>query len=195
MARVLRSVILASASPRRRRLLRALGIRCRVIVPRVGESARHGRNPAALVRRNALAKARAVAAVQRSGFVIGADTIVWCGGRLFGKPATWRQAHAQLRRLNGRAHAVYTGLAVVDARTRRALATSTRARVLFRRLSPACQARYLRRIHPLDKAGAYAIQRDGELIVDRIDGCLSTVVGLPVPALERLLRRWGYRLP
>ncbi len=193
--RVLRDVILASASPRRRRLLRSLGVRCRVIQPRVDESSQHGGRPGLLVRRNALAKARAVAARERRGIVIGADTVVWCGGRLLGKPAHWAQARAQLRLLAGRDHAVYTGLAVVDAATGRALSSTTRARVRFRRLSPRCQARYLRRIHPLDKAGAYAIQRHGEMIVDRIDGCFSTVVGLPVPALERLLRRWGRRLP
>lgn len=193
--RVLRSVILASGSPRRRRLLRSLGVRCRVLVPRVGESSRHGRNPAALARRNALAKARAVASTQRRGMIIGADTVVWRGGRLFGKPATRAQARAQLRALSGRAHLVYTGVALVDGRTGQALTAVAKARVLLRRLSSACQARYLRRIHPLDKAGAYAIQRFGEMIIDRIDGCLSTVVGLPVPALERLLRRRGWRLP
>lgn len=193
--RVLRTVILASASPRRRRLLRSLGVRCRVIVPRVQESARHGREPAALVRRNALAKARAVAATHPHAVIIGADTIVWRRGRLFGKPGSWAQARAQLRSLSGNPHLVYTGLALVDGRNGRACTAVSTARVLFRRLSPACQERYLRRIHPLDKAGSYAIQRDGAMIIDRIEGCLSTVVGLPVPALERLLRCCGRRLP
>ena len=193
--RVLRSVILASGSPRRRRLLRSLGVRCQVITPCIQESRTHGGAPAALVRRNALAKARAVAATQRDGIVIGADTIVWCRGRVIGKPATWRRAQAQLRQLSGQTHWVHTGVALVHAKTGQTLVAATRARVLFRTLSPACQTRYLRCSHPLDKAGAYAIQRDGAVIVDRIDGCLSTVVGLPVPALERLLRRWSWRLP
>ena len=192
--RTLRSLVLASSSPRRRAILRALGVRCRVVAPCVDESSAHRGRPDALVRRNALVKARAVAAAVSSGLVLGADTIVWCDGRVLGKPNAWAQVRVQWRRLNGRTHWVYTGLALVDASGRSATAVE-RTRVRFRRVSPACLRRYWRRIRPLDKAGAYAIQRQGELIIDRVDGCLSTVVGLSVPLLERLLRRWRYRLP
>ena len=140
--------------------------------------------------RNAYGKAlNAHVPAGASGIVIGADTFLYFQGRIIGKPRNLAQARRFLRELSGRSHWVYTGLClrcVPEGPIRRSYA---KTKVTFRPLREAFIRAFLSRIHPLDKAGAYAIQRDRGALIARIDGSLSNVIGLPIELLRRELRR------
>lgn len=188
-----RRVILASASPRRRALLTSLGVRHRVVVPRVEEADHNSLPPAALVKHNAQLKAKAVADKVAGGIVLGADTIVVLGGRIFGKPRNAQAAAHMLRQLGGRTHTVYTGVCLLDPRRHRRFVAVSTTRVTLRRLSSAAIRRYLRGAAPWDKAGAYAVQEWDHMVVDDIRGSLSNVIGLPLHLVEEGLRQLGAR--
>jgi septum formation protein len=182
-------LVLASASPRRRALFRQIGLRFRVVPSSVDERLSRKQSPARNARRIALEKATDVASGMRRGLVVGADTIVVLGKSILGKPKNRRDAARMLRRLSGRSHVVFTGIALVDALTGRAVTDVVRTRVQFRRLSDAEIADYVRSGSPLDKAGAYGIQDDfGAVFVESIDGCFYNVVGFP---LVRFYQRLG----
>jgi len=186
-------LILASRSPRRRQLLAHLGLPFRVVIPAVEEElapAATGR-PEELAEALALAKAEAVAGEQGEGIVIAADTIVVDGDTILGKPADSSEAAAMLRRLRGKTHRVITGLAVVDAGSGQRAASHVVTAVRMRPYSDAEIAAYVARGDPLDKAGAYAIQDQQFHPVAAYDGCYCNVVGLPLKALDILLRRAG----
>lgn len=174
-------LVLASASPRRRVLLRQIGLRFTVVPSTVREQLRRSESPRQNARRIALEKASDVASRKRRGIVVGADTIVVLGSSILGKPRNGREAKRMLRRLSGRSHVVYTGFALVDASSGQALTDVVRTRVQFRRLSTKEIADYVRSGSPLDKAGAYGIQDDfGAVFVESIDGCFYNVVGFPL---------------
>ncbi|MBL9127466.1 MAG: septum formation protein Maf [Verrucomicrobiales bacterium] len=193
-------LILASGSPRRRELLATLGIPFRVEIASVPElSARHTSYlaPREICLANAAAKARAVARRFPHDLVLGADTEVALGARVFGKPRSRREAASFLGDLSGATHHVITAVCLVGAARRFRLSFTDTTRVTFHPLSARQIARYLDSIQPLDKAGAYAIQENGAWIVERIDGSLSNVVGLPLAslrdALARTFRAWNSR--
>lgn len=184
-------LVLASSSPRRRTLLRRLGAPFSVAVPDVDERALPGETPRAHVRRLAAAKARAVARHLRTGVVIGSDTVVAVDGEILGKPKGPRDAERMLARLAGRTHEVWSGVAVVRAGGGRPRTTVVRTRVTMKPLDRATIRRYVETGEPLDKAGGYAIQGRARRFVERVDGDLTNVVGLPLEALARLLAAWG----
>lgn len=180
--------ILASQSERRRFLLHKSGYRIRVI-PAEGVVERHDlHRPSAVVMHNAQLKARVIAEQLPRGVVIGADTIVYRRGVVYGKPRSMRDAARMIAELQGKAHYVYTGVCLIDAATGREHVFYDRTTVYFKRLSSEEIAAYLRRIQPLDKAGAYAIQQHGDMIVRRIDGSLSNVIGFPMEMFAREVR-------
>lgn len=188
------SLILASRSPRRRRLLRQIGFHVRVIPSGIEETVQPGHSPVQYVRSISLQKAEEVAGRLRRGIVVGADTEVVYRGRIFGKPSSAADARRMLRELSGRTHTVHTGVAIVDARTHRARTFVESTRVTFRRLSREEIAAYVATGSPMDKAGAYGIQDDlGAVFIERVEGCFTTVVGFPLARfhreLERFLRR------
>lgn len=196
-------LILASASPRRRDLLRAIGLDPRVEPAEVDETPDPGEDPSELVLRLAVAKARAVAgapagAGQPSGdrIVIGADTVIDCDGEVLGKPVDRADARRMLEQLSGRSHVVATGVAVVGWCRGRSVEASAidRSRVTFRALSAAEIEWYLDSGEPMGKAGAYAIQGLGSLLVERLEGSYHGVVGLPLVVLDRLLGEVGVSL-
>jgi septum formation protein len=141
--------------------------------------------------RLARAKAEDVAARVERGLILGADTIVVCEGFRFGKPRDGAEAQDMLLRLAGRTHQVITGVAVVEAGTGRAEVDAATTAVRLRAFDTAEAAAYVATGEPLDKAGAYAIQGRGALLVEGIEGDYSNVVGLPLPTLVMLLRRFG----
>ena len=180
-------LILASASPRRRQLLEMLGIEHRVVPPDVDETRRDGEDPAGYVLRLAEEKARVVAAREPGGLVLAADTTVVLGPELFGKPATPAEAADMLRRLAGRTHQVYTGVALTAGdRIESALDVSD---VTFRALDAAAIAGYVATGEPMDKAGAYAIQGKGAALIEGIRGDFFGVMGLPLRLVLDLLAR------
>ena len=191
-----REIILASASLRRAALLRQIGLAFRIQPSRLHEEGgrmEKGHEAAeAVACRLARAKAEDVAAQLERGLIIGADTIVICEGILLGKPRDGDEARDMLLRLGGRTHQVITGVAVVEAETGRAEVEAAVTAVRMRAIAAAEAASYAATGEPLDKAGAYAIQGRGALLVEWIEGDYSNVVGLPLPTLARLLRRFHF---
>ena len=172
-------LVLASRSPRRRAILEQLGIPFLAVAPDV-EELEEGR-PAELVVENALRKARAV----EGDPVLGVDTEVVAGGRVYGKPCDAAEARAMLHQLAGREHEVMSGVALrAGGGERTALAVT---RVRFRELDEHTIEWYLSRGEWGDCAGGYAIQGKGAALVEQIEGDYWNVVGLPVPALLRLV--------
>lgn len=186
-----RFVYLASGSPRRRELLGQLGLECRVVSAPVDETARPGESAPDLVTRLALAKARAARALglAPAAPVVAADTAVALGGAIFGKPADQTDAARMLGLLAGRAHEVYTAVAVADDRGERV--ELSRSEVLFRAIGAAEIAAYWRTGEPADKAGGYAIQGLGAIFVAGLVGSYSGVMGLPLFETARLLAAAG----
>ena len=139
----------------------------------------------------ALRKARAVAASQRAGLVLAADTIVVIDGRALGKPADAADARAMLRALRGRTHEVMTGVVVLDAATGRHAAETVVSRVTMAAYPDAAIEAYVAAGEPLDKAGAYAVQGIGAMFIDSVHGSYTNVVGLPLALLYQMLKRAG----
>jgi septum formation protein len=184
-------IILASNSPRRRELLAQIGLTFTVAPADVDERLHPGEAPKDYAERLARDKARAAAERAREGIVIAADTIVVVGGTVLGKPANAEDARRMLKELSGREHEVVTALAVMDAATGRSSVRTSITRVWFRTLAEREIDAYVATREPLDKAGAYGIQERGALLVDRIEGCYSNVVGLPLSLLGEMLRNFG----
>lgn len=179
-------LILASQSPRRRELLAREGVEFRIVVKDVEEEHDASLPPEELCARNAAAKASAVAQEYPEQIVIGADTLVFIDGRPLGKPADAAEAVRMLSTLQGRTHCVCTAVAVfMPGGERRDFAE--KSYVTFRTLSPDAIAHYMALVHVLDKAGAYAIQEHGEMIIEKIEGDYDNIVGLPVTRLLRVL--------
>jgi septum formation protein len=184
-------LVLASASPRRARILRGLGVSFRILVSHEDESVRPGEEGAAAVERLARAKALAVARDETLP-VLAADTEVLCDGHVLGKPADEQDAVAMLRRLQGRAHEVVTGVCVVAGGVARS--GVERSVVRFAPMSERELAWYAATGEPLDKAGAYHVDGKGALFVEAVEGSPSNVAGLPVRLLLRLVREAGLDL-
>jgi len=184
-------LVLASASARRARILRALGVPFRVVVSNEDETLRPGEDGPAAVERLARAKALAVAGHEALP-VLAADTEVLCDGHILGKPADEADAVAMLRRLAGRAHEVVTGVCVVSGGVARS--GVERSRVLFAPMSEAEISWYAATGEPLDKAGGYHVDGRGALFVETVEGSPSNVAGLPVRLLLRLVREAGLEL-
>jgi len=182
---------LASASPRRRELLAAAGIVCEVCPADADEALLPGEAPAVAVVRLARLKALAVSPRFPDRVVLGADTLVVVDGEALGKPRDLAEARDMLQRLAGRPHEVLTGVCLYRATPADEDAWYTRTVVRFHSLDAAAIEEYLRRVHVLDKAGAYAIQEHGERIVAGIDGPFSNVVGLPVEEVTARLRQFS----
>lgn len=188
------AIILASGSPRRRRFLEELGLDFTVLVADVDEAVRAGESPLAFVSRLALEKAAAIAVACPGAWVIGADTVVVSGDEIIGKPAGPEDALAMLTRLAGRTHEVWTGFAILrDGST--AVSRAVRTEVTFVAAVAEVLAAYVASGEPLDKAGAYGIQGRGGLLVERIDGSYSNVVGLPMAELVEELLNLGAIAP
>ena len=184
-------LILASASPRRSELLSGLGLEFSIVKGTVPEITPEHLTPAETAEVNAYRKARAAAKQNPDSLVLGADTVVSLGTAVFGKPADMADAEQTLARLQGRTHQVITGVCLIHLRAHRQRLFAVTTTVTFRTLHAGQIRRYLSRTHPLDKAGGYAIQEEGDLIVKGISGSFSNVVGLPVERLREELLRWG----
>lgn len=181
------SVILASASPRRRELLTSAGISFEVDVADVDETHKPGEPAEAYVRRVALSKARTVASRHPEKLVLGADTVVVVDGAVLGKPQDDADAVRMLTSLSGRAHQVLTAVALVGPG--QVLETVEETLVWMQALAPDDIAAYVASGEPRDKAGAYGIQGRASRFIPKIEGSYTNVVGLPVAAVADLLRR------
>jgi MAF protein len=188
-------LILASASPRRRQFLQELGLTVQVIVANIDETPQPGEAPAALVERLAISKSRAVASRLTStnapSLIVAADTVVALDSLVLGKPADARAATAMLQQLRNRLHQVYSGVAVLDATSGLERSKVNTTHVWMRNYSDVEINSYVASGDPLDKAGAYAIQHREFDPAQTLDGCLSSVMGLPLGDLYDLLASSG----
>jgi septum formation protein len=177
-------------------LLERLHIPFETARPEVDETPLPGESPAATANRLALEKALAVAARFGDALVIGSDQVAHIGDEIFGKPGTVERAHAQLRRMSGETVIFHTALAVVNTRSGERLTDSVPTEVRFRRLSEAEIVRYVDKEMPLDCAGSAKSEGLGVTLLDALSGDDPTaLVGLPLIALSRMLRRQGIELP
>jgi septum formation protein len=184
------TLILASASPRRSQLLQQLNLEFKVIASDVPEIHHDQLTALEAAQINAYRKARAVAKKFPDALVLGADTLVYLDGVLFGKPASLEDAYGMLERLQGQTHQVVTAICLLHLRERRQKIFAEVSAVTFLPLDAVGIRRYLNRVNPLDKAGAYAIQEEGDLIVKKVAGSYTNVVGLPVERLRMELQSW-----
>lgn len=182
-------LILASSSPRRTDLLRVVGIPFRVVAPRTEEEPAPGESPRRFVRRAARGKGEEVAGRYADSFVLAADTIVVASGRILGKPKSPADGVRMLSLLAGREHLVHTAVCLLRARDGYREEGIETTRVAFRELSRREIAAYIRTGEPDDKAGAYAAQGAGNLLIDRIVGSYTNVVGLPMTRVVEMLLR------
>jgi septum formation protein len=192
-----RRIILASQSPRRVDLLGNLGLQFEVIPSEIDESTQL-EDPAGVVEHLAREKAETVRKQLGSDagdtLIIGADTIVVLGKDILGKPSSREDAYQTLIRMSGRCHKVYTGVALIDCTTGVTRTAHEVSTVYFRSLDSAEVRAYCRTNEPMDKAGSYALQGTASAFVQRIEGCYSNVIGLPVPLVVELLRSMGVRV-
>ena len=186
------SLILASASPRRRELIAYTGLPFEAYSADA-EEIKSG-EPRALVMENARRKAHAAAKAYPGRMVLSADTVVYLDGRVLGKPKDETEARDMLRRLSGNTHTVYTGVCVIGEDGRE-FADADASRVEFVPLSEEAIAWYIATEEPMDKAGAYAVQGRAGMFVRRIEGSYSNVIGLPMALVRDMLKAAGAELP
>lgn len=185
-------IYLASTSPRRRQILRQLGIKFRSLRPRFVEPAiKTSSQPRRFAITCAFFKALSVLPERKiaSGLLIGMDTIVVLKNRILGKPSTLSEARRMLKTLSGKRHYVITGVAVIKLPEMKIVTGAESTLITFRTTSQKEIDEYLSTPEPLDKAGSYAIQGRGALFIKKIDGCYLNVIGLPVPLIFKLLNQ------
>ncbi|MDE0838086.1 MAG: Maf family protein [Kiritimatiellae bacterium] len=184
-------LVLASASPRRVKLLSDAGYTFVQQAAHVSEAQPGTAAPTTLCLKNAQRKAHAVAETRPDALVLGVDTIVVLDNDVLGKPADRTQAHAYLTRLQGRTHQVLSGVTLLRHVTQTECTFVTSSDVIFKTLTPSIIDAYLDRIEYSDKAGGYAAQDHGDMIITKINGSYSNVVGLPIERLAQELQRFS----
>ena len=184
--------ILASKSPRRRRLLTQLGFEFGIMPAEIDEDDIDINDPAEFVTSLALAKAETIAAkLDEKAVILGSDTTVVIDGKMINKPADKDEAFRMLKTLSGRTHTVYTGIALVESVSGRFVTDLQKTDVHFRELDDDEIKAYIDTGSPMDKAGAYGIQDDfGAVFVDNIEGCYYNIVGLPLELFYRKLKEF-----
>jgi len=190
----MRNIYLASASGARKRLFALFGLKFKVLSSKVKERRRRGNlTYAALVKINALEKAREAAGRVRGGIIIAADTIAVQDRRIFGKPKDLKQARAMLKRLSGKPQWLYTGLAIIDKDRHKTLVSYEKTKVYMDKLTDKQINSYFNHVSPLDKAGSFDIQGRGAFFIRRIEGCFYNVVGLPLRKLYIMFKKLGLK--
>jgi septum formation protein len=187
----MKTIVLDSASPRRKALLKQIGLKFKVDTGVQEDILNMGPEPHQYARQISLKKAQSVAGKYHDAIIIAADTFGVIDGRILGKPHSESEARAMLETINGRRHAVITGFTIMDTGTAKTLSSSVETTVFIKHLTKTEIENYVKSGEPLDKAGAYAIQGLGAVIVERIEGDYSNVMGLPLSALTTALKEFG----
>jgi septum formation protein len=187
-------IILASASPRRKELLEKIGLKFEVDASGCDEEINAGLDPQEIVRQLSIKKAKSVAARHKNAIVIAADTIGVMGDKILGKPHTEDEACKMLHEISGKSHLVITGFSILDTATNKIVTGIANTRVYIKKLTGQEIDAYVKTGEPLDKAGAYAIQGMGAVIVEKIEGDYYNVMGLPLHALTEALKEFGIKI-
>ena len=190
----MKKIILASASPRRKELLEKIGLNFEVEPSDITEDLTSDLPPQKLAKKLSQEKALAVSKKYSDAIIIAADTIGVFEGKIIGKPHTPAEAKKMLSMLNGKSHLVITGFTIIDTKTGKTISKSLETKVYFRKLTGVEIDAYVKTGEPLDKAGGYAIQGLGALIVEKIAGDYYNVIGLPLSALAESLKRFGVKV-
>ena len=191
MLNVMKTIILASASPRRKEILSKKGLKFSVDESGYEEDLGLDLKPDKLAVFLSREKARDVARRHKNALIISADTIVVLKKRIFGKPLNKTEAKEMLKTLSGKAHTVITGYTIIDTDSGKELSRSVESKVFFKVLSDAEIDTYIKSGEPMDKAGAYGVQGLGAVIVRKIDGDFFNVMGLPLNTLAESLKKFG----
>ncbi|MFA6391273.1 MAG: nucleoside triphosphate pyrophosphatase [Patescibacteria group bacterium] len=187
----MKKIILASTSPRRTELLKNIGLKFSVEDSKYQEDMGKKISPVRLAKFLALSKAQAVAKRHAKGIVIGADTFVVLGGQLLGKPKNKADARKMLKKISGKDVLVITGFAIIDAGTGKKHSGHSTAKVSIKNLTSGEIEWYIRTGEPLDKAGAFAVQEYGAVLIRKLSGDYFSVVGLPIYMVAEALKKFG----
>ncbi len=190
----MKKIILASASPQRKKLLEQIGLEFEVEPSNHIEVTSSTLKPHQLARLLSYEKAVAVAGKCHNAIVIAADTFIVCQGKIMGKPHTEAEARGMLAALSGKTHSVITGFTIIDADKNKIVTQSVETKVSMKKLTPAEIDAYVTSGEPLDRAGAYAIQGLGAVLAEKIEGDYFNVVGLPLSALAESLKEFGVHI-
>jgi septum formation protein len=192
--RNMRTIILASASPRRKELLEKTGLKFKVDESGIEERVAEGLTPHAVAKFLSREKARDVARRHKDCLIISADTIVVLKGKVFGKPKNEGESKMMLNALSGRAHYVISGFTILDTLSGKEISKTVETKVFLKRLDADEIDAYVRSGEPFGKAGAYGIQGLGSVMIRKIEGDFFNVVGLPLNALAENLKKFGIRI-
>jgi septum formation protein len=187
----MKKIILASTSPRRHALLRQIGLKFEIVPSNYEEDMTLKLLPNKLAMFLARGKAYDVAKRKKSGIVIGVDTFVVLNKEVIGKPHNKIKAKETLQKISNKTLKVYSGVAIIDAKTKKEIIDYEISKVKIRKISASEIRKYIATKEPLDKAGAFGMQGLGAIFVSKIDGCYSNVVGLPLHNLEKNLAKLG----
>jgi septum formation protein len=190
----MKTIILASASPRRKVLLEKIGLIFEVEPSNYEEDMPLRLEPHGFAQKISLEKAKVVASKHKDSIVIAADTFIVFGGQILGKPHTEKDAREMLEAISGKYHSVITGFSIIDTGTNKTLSKSVATKVYIRKLTRVEIDVYVKSGEPLDKAGAYAIQGLGSVFVEKIEGDYYNVVGFPLSALTEALKEFGINI-
>jgi septum formation protein len=187
----MKRIILASGSPRREALLEQICLKFTVDARMREDTEFVGQEPHQFAREISLKKAESVAGSYPNAIIIAADTFGVNDGCIIGKPHTKREARAMLASLSGKSHSVITGFTVLDTLTHKTISRSVETTVHMKRITKSEIVAYVKTGEPLDKAGAYAIQGLGAVLVEKIEGDYFNVMGLPLCAITEVLKEFG----
>lgn len=187
-------IILASTSPRRSELLKQIGLNFEIIPSRYEEDMSLRMSHAKLAEYLAYGKANDVACRIKKGIVIGSDTFIVFGNKRIGKPKSEAGAKKMLKLISGKNVVIYSGIAIISAGNGKKILDHEITKVKIKNLTPKEISAYVKTGEPLDKAGAFAIQGIGAVFVEKINGCYSNVIGLPLYNLYKNLRKMGINI-
>lgn len=187
----MKKIILASSSPRRKQLLKQIGLEFEIFPSNIEEKLNPRLKPRHQVELLSLQKAQAVSGKFTNAIILAADTMVALGDEVLGKPKDKKDAQRMLQKLSGTAHAIVTGFTLIDTDTQKIITKSIEARVLFRKLNTQEIKRYIQKAKPFDKAGAYGIHEVAAIFVEKFEGDYPGAVGLPLFVLAKELKKLG----
>jgi len=190
----MQKIILASQSPRRRDLLKQIGLEFEIDPSNYEEDMTLDMEPRKLAEYLSLGKTKDVAQRHKDSIIISADTIIAVDNEVFGKPKTPEKAKYMLQKLSGRAHSVITGFTIINTEINKQISKSVETKVYFKNISEEEMDAYIATGEPLDKGGGYAIQGMAALFVEKIEGDYFNIVGLPIIALTDELKNFGIKI-
>ncbi len=190
----MRKIILASSSPRRRELLKKIGVKFDIDPSNYEEDMSLNLKPHNLTKYLAKKKAEDVAKRHKNAIIVAADTLNFLEGKVLCKPKTKLEAEKMLKETSGKCQSVITGFAIIDTKTKRSVSKSVETKVYFKKITAKEIDAYLRKKESLDKAGGFAIQGFGSILIKKIEGDYYNVVGLPISVFVDNLKQFGIRV-